>query len=572
MKGKDIPVGSYNKITDGIVFSAKTNPDGIAMKIRRKDVFYEVSYAQLLENVRKIAGYLKSKGFEKGDRAAVVGENCPEWAMCHLGILWAGGIVVPLDSRATPSEWAHILRHSESRFLFASNRFYDDIMEIKDEVENLVEVISFSPENPEPNLDHILSNTKPLENPVELKRDDIAIILYTSGTTGLSKGVMLTHNNILSNIDMMLKALEIDQTDTFFSVLPIHHVFEGTCGFLTPLTIGCLIFFARSLKSKELLEDLKTARPTVFLTVPLLLEKLLMGMRKNLKKASPVKKSLFYSLKGISKFFSMIGSKKASKILFKRVREQLGLEKLKYLISGGASLSRWISKEYELMGFPIFQGYGLSETSPVVSVNLPGKCKNESVGPPFPGVEIKILEPDPNGIGEIAVKGPIVMKGYYKNEDATKKVFKDEWFLTGDMGKIDKDGFLYVTGRKKSVIVTKGGKNIYPEEIEEELLKSPFIKEVLVLARIHPRTKTEEIYAIIHPDFEFLDEWAKEQGVEITDEKVNEIMEKEIDKANETLADYKRVRSFTLREEEFPKTTTQKIKRYLFEQGGVEIK
>ncbi len=572
MKGKDIPVGSYNKITDGLVFSAKTNPDGIALKIRKKDIFYEITYVELLENVKKIAGYLKSKGFEKGDKAAVVGENCPEWAMCHLGILWAGGIVVPLDSRATPSEWAHILRHSESQLLFTSSRFYDDIMEIKDDIENLTEVISFSSENPEPNLDYILLNAEPIENPVELKREDIAIILYTSGTTGFSKGVMLTHKNILSNIEMMLKILEIDQTDIFFSVLPIHHVFEGTCGFLTPLTIGCSIFFARSLKSKELLEDLKTARPTVFLVVPLLLEKLLLGMKKNLKKASPAKKGLFYSLKGISNFFSMMGGKKISNILFKRVRGQLGLERLNYLISGGAALPKWVSKEYELMGFPIFQGYGLSETSPVVSVNLPGKCKNESVGLPLPGVEVKILEPDPDGIGEIAVKGSIVMKGYYKNEEATKKVFQDEWFLTGDMGKIDKDGFLYVTGRKKSVIVTKGGKNIYPEEIEEELLKSPFIKEVLVLARIHPRTKTEEIHAIIHPDFEFLDEWAKEQRVEITDEKMNEIMEKEIDTVNKNFADYKRVRSFTLREEEFPKTTTQKIKRYLFEQGGVEIK
>ncbi|MEO0267164.1 MAG: long-chain fatty acid--CoA ligase, partial [candidate division WOR-3 bacterium] len=160
---------------------------------------------------------------------------------------------------------------------------------------------------------------------------------------------------------------------------------------------------------------------------------------------------------------------------------------------------------------------------------------------------------------------------YYKNEEATKKVFRGEWFLTGDMGKVDKDGFLYITGRKKSVIVTKGGKNIYPEEIEEKLLQSPFIKEVLVLARIHPKTKVEEIHAIIYPDFEFLDEWSKEKEIEITDEKLNKIMEEEIEKINKELADYKRVRSFSIREEEFPKTTTQKIKRYLFEQGGIEI-
>ncbi|MEO0240900.1 MAG: AMP-binding protein [candidate division WOR-3 bacterium] len=571
MKGREIPVENYNKIVDILTFCAKRYPDRIAMRMRKENVFYEVTYSELLENVKKIAGYLKSKRFKKGERAAVLGENRPEWGMCHLGILWAGGIVVPLDSRATSSEWAHIMRHSESKFLFVSSRFYDEIVEVKDDIPELKEIISFDSENPEPNLPFIFSEIKEMDKPEELKRDDVALILYTSGTTGLPKGIMLTHDNILSNIEMMLKVLDVDENDVFFSILPIHHVFEGTCGFLAPLTIGCEIFYARSLKSKELLEDLKTARPTIFLVVPLLLEKLLMGINKNVRKANIIKKGMFYSLKGLSKMFQLTGNKRVSHLLFKKVRSELGLDRLKYLISGGAALPRWISREYELMGFPIYQGYGLSETSPVVSVNLPGKCKNESVGPPLPGVEVKIFDPDPEGVGEIGVKGKIVMKGYYKNEEATKKVFRGEWFLTGDMGKVDKDGFLYITGRKKSVIVTKGGKNIYPEEIEEKLLQSPFIKEVLVLARIHPKTKVEEIHAIIYPDFEFLDEWSKEKEIEITDEKLNKIMEEEIEKINKELADYKRVRSFSIREEEFPKTTTQKIKRYLFEQGGIEI-
>jgi len=565
MKGKEIPVWEFNKIVDALLFSARENPNGIAMKMRKNGFFQEITYHALCENVKKIAGYLKSKKIKKGERVAVLGENRPEWGMCYLGILWAGGIVVPLDSRASVSEWGHILRHSESKFLFVSEKFYDEIIEIKDEIPEVKEIISFE------FLPQIFEDKEKMENPEEVKREDVAVILYTSGTTGLSKGIMLTHDNILSNIEMMLKVLDVDEKEVFFSVLPIHHVFEGTCGFLAPITLGCQIFYARSLKSKELIEDLKSARPTIFLVVPLLLEKVLIGINKKIKKSNIIKKGLFYSLKGMSKFFQTLKFKSSSKILFKKIREELGLDRLKYLISGGAALPRWISKEYEIMGFPIYQGYGLSETSPVVSVNLPNKCKNESVGPPLPGVEIKIFDPDPEGIGEIGVKGKIVMKGYYKNEEATKKVFRDGFLLTGDMGKIDKDGFLYVTGRKKSVIVTKGGKNIYPEEIEEKLLQSPFIKEVLVLARIHPKTKTEEIHAIIHPDFEFIDEWAKEKEIEITDEKLNKIIEEEIEKVNKELADYKRVRSFSLREEEFPKTTTQKIKRYLFEQGGIEI-
>jgi long-chain acyl-CoA synthetase len=565
MKGKEIPVASFNKIVDALLFSARNNPNGIAMKMRKDGFFNEITYYELCENVKKIAGYLKSKKFKKGERAAVLGENRPEWGICHLGILWAGGIVVPLDSRASVSEWGHILRHSESKFLFVSEKFYDDVMEIRDEIPEVKEIISFE------FLPQIFEGEEKMEKPEEVEREDVAVILYTSGTTGLSKGIMLTHDNILSNIEMLLKVLDVDEKEVFFSVLPIHHVFEGTCGFLAPITLGCQIFYARSLKSKELIEDLKSARPTIFLVVPLLLEKMLIGIDKKIKKSNIIKKGVFYSLKGMSKFFQTIRFKSSSKILFKKVREELGLNRLKYLISGGAALPRWISKEYEIMGFPIYQGYGLSETSPVVSVNLPNKCKNESVGPPLPGVEIRIFDPDIEGIGEIGVKGKIVMKGYYKNEEATKKVFRDGFLLTGDMGKIDKDGFLYITGRKKSVIVTKGGKNIYPEEIEEKLLQSPFIKEVLVLARIHPKTKTEEIHAIIYPDFEFIDEWAKEKEIEITDEKLNKIIEEEIEKVNKELADYKRVRSFSLREEEFPKTTTQKIKRYLFEQGGIEI-
>jgi long-chain acyl-CoA synthetase len=208
----------------------------------------------------------------------------------------------------------------------------------------------------------------------------------------------------------------------------------------------------------------------------------------------------------------------------------------------------------------------------VLSVNLPWKCRNASTGLPLPGIEVKIVDPNPDGIGEIAVKGANVMVGYYKNEEATRQILQEGWLHTGDLGKIDREGFLYVTGRKKSLIVTKGGKNISPEEIEEELLKSPFVKEALVLARIHPRTKNEEVHAILYPDFERMDEVALKKGSPLDEKGIRSLIEPQVEKVNAVLAEYKRIRSFSIREEEFPKTTTQKIKRYLFEAGGVEVK
>ena len=296
------------------------------------------------------------------------------------------------------------------------------------------------------------------------------------------------------------------------------------------------------------------------------------GIMKNLKKSSTVKKGLFYGLRTLARAVDPWTNGGASGKLFHKVRTAMGMEALRYMISGGAALPRSLSQEYEMLGFPVVQGYGITETSPVVSVNCVARRRNESTGPLLPGVEAKIADPNPEGIGEIAIRGPNVMKGYYRNEDATRGVFRDGWFYTGDLGKIDRDGYLYVTGRKKSVIVTRGGKNIYPEEIEEELLKSPFIRETLVLAKIHSRTRTEEIHAIVYPDFEVLDEYAADKELTIDEKVIRQLIEQHIEKANVRLAEYKRVRSVSIREEEFPKTNTQKIKRYLFEEGGIEVK
>jgi long-chain acyl-CoA synthetase len=561
------------KIADILKNTAERFPDRVLFRMNRGGIFREWKYKEVMEYVQRAAGFLKDKGINKGDKIAVLGENRPEWGISYFSIHWIGAVCIPLDSRASPSDWEHFLRHSGARGIFVSSRYLEDIFEYRENLKDLEIVICMDNVNREGvyNFDEVIYYENKIDVPEEVDFEDLAIVLYTSGTTGTSKGVMLTHKNIISDIEGMVKVYYFDENDRLFSVLPLHHVFEQVCGFLTPCYKGASITYSRSLKPKELLEDLKATEPTVFLTVPLLLEKLYMGIFKNVERAGKLAKVIFNLLLKIARALNPITKGKASEILFKRVRERMGFGKIRYIVSGGAALPEWVERGFRELGFPIYQGYGLSETSPVVSVVPPDRPKIKSVGPPIPGVEVKIMDPGPDGIGEIAVKGDIVMRGYYKDEEATKRVFKGEWFLTGDIGYIDEDGYIYITGRKKSVIVTKGGKNIYPEEIEYKLLQSPLIKECLVLARIHPKTKTEIIHAIIYPDYEAIDERAGQEGKDVTESLIQKWIQEEIDKVNLNLADYKKIKSFALRDEEFPKTTTQKIKRYLFEQGGIEL-
>lgn len=547
--------------------------DLVALQIRRNGEWVKYTYGELLDHVRRLARKLKDLGLRKGDRASIVGENRPEWAISYLAISWIGGVVVPLDPRLTQYEWKHIISDSEAKLVIASGKFLEEMLDIKEDIKTLKHVISMDETDKTLSLPKIFEEIKEGIKREEVLLEDLAVILYTSGTTGTSKGVMLSHKNIMSNVDAVYQCLDFGPGDMFFSILPLHHVFEATAGFLTPLYGGTSITYARSLKPNEIREDMRAVKPTLFLVVPLFLEKILRAIEREIKRASILKKGLFYGIKGISKGTDFFLKGKARKILFKSIREKAGFGHIKYIISGGAALPRDVSKKLEELGFPLLQGYGLSEASPVLTVNPPSKPKNESVGLPIPYVEIKIVNPGEDGVGEIAARGPNIMVGYYKNEEATREVLtEDGWLLTGDLGYIDDEGYLYITGRKKSVIVTRGGKNIYPEEVENELLKSPYIEEVLVLRGANPQTGEEEVQAIVYPNYEMVENYFREKKIENPTEKdIYNLIKKEIAKYSANLADYKKPKRFTLREEEFPKTTTRKIKRYLFEKPSLEI-
>jgi long-chain acyl-CoA synthetase len=534
--------------------SAKNLPGKLALK--KGDVEY--SFAQLEDAVAKLKNHLLRLGLRQGDRFAVIGENCPEWAIGYLAIVKAGLVCVPLDPMLSEGEIIHVLRESEAKGVLGTENHIYKIEAVKAELRNLNWIIP-------------LKNIKDLEAKEDVSAgkidpDSLAVLIFTSGTTGTSKAVMLSHNNIISNLKSFEPVITLGESDTMVSIIPMHHTFEATCGFLYPLYCGATVYYPPSLKPNDLKATLKSARVTCVIAVPLLFEKLLRGVITKVAGSPWPTKFLFNATSGIA---SLLRS--ARKPLFAPVRREMGMETLTYAISGGAALPAKVAKGLELLGIPILQGYGLTESSPVISVNPLGNPKNDSAGPPIPGVEVRIDQPDANGIGEIIVRGANVMLGYYKNKEATDEVLKDGWLFTGDLGCIDRDGYLYITGRKKSTIVTQTGKNIYPEEIEEKLIKSQWIEEVLVVPRIDPETKKEGILAIIHPNYELLEEHSISKGVTLSEQDIQLIYKDEIRKCNEGLSAYKKITRFEIREEAFPKTTTNKIKRHLFVERGIRV-
>ena len=546
---------SGKTIPEAVFTTCERFPNKVALMVNRGDgTFEEITYSQLMDKVVRLSSFIQRSGFEAGEHIAILGHNSPQWAIAYLAIQTAGCIAVPLDSAQRPNELRHILRHSDSSAIFLDKNFLNVL---SDEVED------YFPDLPRfelQNIDIIIdTETSPKPPRFDKSQDNVAVIIYTSGTTGAPKGVMLTHKNILSDIDFMFRVITVTEKDTFLSVLPIHHSFEATCGFLAPLTIGCSIVYARALRAKEILEDIKAGGVTIMLGVPLLFEKFYSGIKKGVRKSGFIGRSIFGGAMGISKALKVF-SKNSGKLIMKPFRNKAGMGGLNLLISGGAAIKPEVVKFFNNFGITCSQGYGLTETSPVVSVNPINKIKAESVGPPIPEVKVRIGNPNEEGIGEIQVKGPIVFAGYYKNEEATKEAFTDDgWFRTGDLGYIDKDGYIYITGRLKNMILTSGGKNVYPEEIEEKINSHDVVLESLVIGR---KTKGgEEPFAIVVPNFDYIDE----KYGSMSESQVEALIRGVIEDVNKKIAPYKRIKGFAIQTEEFPKTSTRKIKRYLYQ-------
>ena len=529
----------------------------VALATREKGAYHATTFLQLKARVLELSAGLAALGTREGDPVALVGENTTEWALAYLAIVSSGRVVVPVDRDLRLGEIRHILEFSDVDTVLCSRRFVDDMVALRAETGNSRRVISLEEEAGQG--DRSFSELLEL-GCQELKRESgyllpkvgpetLAAIIFTSGTMGSSKAVMLTHGNLASNIIATSKFVSIRNDDRCLSVLPLHHTYECTCGFLTALYQGASIYHAENLR--RIPENLAETRATVVLGVPLLFETMYRRIEKGIREKGERK---FRIAKGGASLTERFGLS-IRRRLFKPVHDRLG-GNLRLLISGGAAMNPEVSRGFRDLGIQCIQGYGMTEASPLIAVNREADPKDKSVGKPVPGVEARIIA------GEIAVRGPSVMLGYYKNRQATEQTVENGWLLTGDLGHIDKDGFLYVSGRKKSVVVTPNGKNVYPEELEVHLNDSRFIAESLVWGGPSADPALTEVQAIIVPDVEALDE---EFGAsEYDDERIEKAIAAEVKQVNRVLANYKRIRQFSLRHEAFEKTTTRKIKRYLY--------
>jgi long-chain acyl-CoA synthetase len=397
----------------------------------------------------------------------------------------------------------------------------------------------------------------------EIGERDPASIVFTSGTTGFAKGVMLCHKGIIENCNGAARSLRAYPTDVFVNVLPLHHTYPTTCSFLSPLAMGSSTIIVEKLVGSVVLDDIRAAKGNFLIAVPLLYDKVMAGIQKGYNALPGILKIILNGLRAISLAEAKRGRIGFGRFFLKFVRRKAGLQSIRMMVAGGGPLNPQTADFFDSFGFNIVHGYGTSENSPLISVNTPWHKRNVSVGLPIAKTEVKIVDADADGIGEIAAKSPSIMLGYYNNPEATAEaITPDGWLLTGDLGYRDKEGFIYISGRKKNLIVSSGGKNVYPEEIEAHFNDSRLIAESLIVGRKEKAHGSEQVFAVLVPNYENIA--ADYPGKENDEAFVREILKKEIDKINRTLVGYKKIPDFTIRREPFEKNAQQKIKRYLY--------
>lgn len=556
-------VHHIDSIQDMLIKSAELYKDKLALEDLTTYPISKLSYRELLDHVLRFGKRLENLGIKPRTHISLIGENRVQWGLTYLTAMAFNHVIVPIDKNLSANEILNIIHESDSEVIIFSETFASMLKESKSVFKKLKHFISMDVLTANEwvySMPQLIKESLPahISELPKINPDEVGEIIFTSGSLGRAKGVMLSQKNIASNLMSMTKMIQIKKEDRFLSVLPIHHTYECTCGFLCPLFMGSSIHYARSLKTVA--EDMQKANPTIFLGVPLLYDKLFKRVMKNIQE-DKIKSKVVPPLLKISSIAEKVGWKSLPKKIFKELHEKFG-GAIRLFIVGGAAPDPKVAKGLREFGFNFVQGYGLTETSPILTLNQIDNFKDNAAGIPLSGIEIKINNPTTDGVGEIFAKGPSVMLGYYKNQMLTNEVIENGWFKTGDLGFIDEDGFLHIAGRKKNVIIAKDGHNVFPEEIEDILNRSPYILEVLVMGERDSK-HDEIITAQIVTDAEAFIEHSNKNNIPITKQLVHEIISKEIKEANKELPVYKQIRKFQIREKEFEKTTTQKIKRYL---------
>lgn len=567
----------------------KTYRKEALMLVKREGKYCPISTEEFSRRVRNISAGLRAFGLKSGDKLVILSENRPEWVMVDLAAICLGAVTVPIYTSLTPPQIKYIVNDSEARFVVCSSPdLWSRLEVIRQElplVSRFIMIEDRAPSGVLP-LTEVEKEGEKLnqQNPEEFDRiaqsigpDDLATIIYTSGTTGVPKGAMLSHYNLVSNVQALRSVIDFNEKDTALSFLPLSHVLERMCTFAW-IYVGATIAYAESVDTVA--QNLVEARPTIMVSVPRLFDKFYARVIDNVLSSSNLKKKIFFwALKTGRKYAQKkINKQKISpwlgfryglayKLVFSKIVEKTG-GRVRFFVSGGAPLSRDIAEFFYAMGILVIEGYGLTETSPVIAVNRLEDFRFGSVGKILPGVEVRIAED-----GEIWARGPNVMKGYFKKETETREAFEGDWFKTGDIGYLDRDGYLVITDRKKDILVTAGGKNVAPQPIENTLKSSPYIANAVVVGN-----HRKFVSALVVPDFDKLEIWARENNLPFGDRKslialpeVYEFFMQEIDRLTPHLASYEKVKKIALLDKDFEieadeLTPTLKVRRKIVEE------
>jgi long-chain acyl-CoA synthetase len=513
-----------------------------------------LNYNESLVIIEKVARYLHSKGIHKGDMVAVTGKNSPEWTIAFLGIVFAGATVVPIDYQIKNEETDLLIKTSHSKILFVDEEksgYYQK------NTGKLREVISLK----KGSGNYVYDLDGPQAEIEEAAENDLAAVLFTSGTTGVPKGVMLTHRNLVSDCYLAQGTpFPVYHTDVFYAILPIHHAYTMLAVFIETISTGAEVVFGKKMVTAVMLKELKEGNVTMLLGVPMLFNKLLAGILRGIRAKGPVVYGIISALMGFSGFVKKVFKVNPGKKLFHVVLNQASLASMRTCICGGGPLAPSVFRKFNQLGIDFVQGYGLTETSPIINLNPIEHYKETSVGKIIPGIEMKILNPDERGVGEVIVKGPVVMKGYFEMPEDTAAAFTEDGFLkTGDLGYLDDENYLYLTGRAKNMIVTEGGKNVYPEEIENEFQLFDEIDQILVRGFVEDKKlKIENIEALVYPNAELFKD---PSGTVKSEDEIKTRIEAIIQEVNQRLLPYQKIRRTVILKEPMEMTTTKKIKR-----------
>jgi long-chain acyl-CoA synthetase len=594
---------TMKELTIPILFLDKVGKlgDTVALREKKKGLWRDISWNEYYIHVQNFCLGLKSLGLEKGDRASILGDNCPEWLYADLATQSAGGIGVGIYPTNSYVQVKYILDNSQSKFVVVKDQEQaDKVLMIKDQLPLLQKMIVIDMKGLRKYQDPIiisfreveeigekLTNENPLLFPKmirETKEEDIAIVVYTSGTTGPPKGAMLSHRNITAMLDNFFKALPIRQTDSLVSVLPLCHVAERIFSLFIPMRSGCTINFAESIDTLQ--TDLAEISPTIILTVPRILEKIYSSITIKMQDAHPVKEWVYHNflpigqkiaekklLKEHISIFLRLANFIAYLLVFRPLRNRLGLLQIRECVSGAAPLSKDIMKFFHGIGLMVKEAYGLTECTGVFSLPTGNDIVVGTVGKPLPEWEYKIADD-----GEILIKGTSSFVGYFNDEEATIRVKRDGWLHTGDIGEFDEKGNLKITDRKKEILITSSGKNIAPSEIENQLKFSPYIKEAIIIGDRRPY-----LAALIQIDFDNVADWAQRKNIAFTNFKnlsrnpeVLKLVQEEVEKANKGLSRIEGIKKFALLEKELDRdddelTATMKVRREIIEKKYKEL-